>query len=93
MHTYTYFAREAACAYRYGFCALSGLCICIRILRVKRLVHTDTDSLSFQNFGDTILRICQFIRRTNDPILRFVDSFAVCATDRDGPPGGSVRRM
>ena len=84
----------------YGFCALIGLCVHIQLyirvvwlLRVKRLVHTDTGSWFFQHFGDIILRICWFVQRTDDLILKFVDSFDVRATNCDGLPGGSVRRM
>ena len=37
----------------YGFCALSGLCIRIRILRFKRIVYTDTSFAYLQRLGDS----------------------------------------
>ena len=57
----------------YNFCALSGLCIHIRILRFKRLVYFNFSVIQYLGFVDSI----------NVPvilILRFVDSSNVCAT-------------
>ena len=42
MRTNTYFARKADFAYVYNVCALSGLCVRIRCLRVKGLLRTCT---------------------------------------------------
>ena len=56
------------------------MCICIRHLRFKRLVCRDTDYWFPQLLGDSLFRIRQFVRRTNDLILMFVDSSDVCVT-------------
>ena len=53
----------AACTYGYGFCALSGLCIQIRLI-------DSFDVLLIQSYW--ILRL---VRRSDDLILRFVNSF------------------
>ena len=86
MHTYT------ALRWLYGFCALSGLCVRIQLLHIKRLVRTDTASRSLQRLGDTVLRIRRFFCRTDDLILRFIDLSDVCANvvmDRlEDPSGG-----
>ena len=50
----------------YGFCALSGLCIRIRLLPFKRLVYTDTSSSYLQRLGYSF-----------DVAMMFVDSFDV----------------
>ena len=72
----------------YGFCALSGLCVRIRILRVKRLVRTYT-SFAHLAFGAYVYRffalrgLCVWIRlldSLNVTVIRswgFVDFFDV----------------
>ena len=74
MRTYTALRRL------YDVCVLSGLCACIRLLRVKRLVHTDTAYRFLQCLGDSVLRIRLFVWRADELILRFIDSSDVCAT-------------
>ena len=74
------FALEDDCTYRYVFCMLSGLLVCIPLLRFRRLVRTDTASRFFQRLGDSVFRIRRFFRRINDLILRVIDLSNVCVT-------------
>ena len=72
MHTYT------ALRGLYESCGLSGVCIRIRILRLERLVHTDTAYRFLQRLGDSVFRIRLFVQ-CSDECSRFVNSFNVCA--------------
>ena len=47
LHAYTAFHTI------YGFCDLSGLCISIRLLHFKRLVHMDASFACLQRLGDS----------------------------------------
>ena len=65
------------------------MCIRIPLLCFKRDVSTDTAFRFLQHLGDSVFRIFRFVRRTDDLILRFVDSSDVCATivmDRQEDP-------
>ena len=50
------------------------MCARIRLLCVKRLVRTYMDYQFLQRLGDSVFRICWFVRCTNDLILMFVNS-------------------
>ena len=65
MRTNTSFARKATFAYVYNLCALSGLCVQICLLRVKRL--------SLQCLGDSfdiamtiVMDVIRFVQRSDD---------------------------
>ena len=61
----------------YGFCELSGFCVRIRLLRFQRLVCTHTYFAYLHRVGDSVITIRRLVRRSDDLILRFVDSFDV----------------
>ena len=71
VHTYTALCRL------YGFCALIGLCVRIRLFRFKRIVRTDTSFAYLQRLGDSVFMIHWFIWRSHNLILMFLDSFDV----------------
>ena len=64
--------------YGYVNCALRGLCVCIRLLRFNWLVRTYTASRFLRRLGYSVFRICRFVQRTDDLILRFVNLSDVC---------------
>ena len=61
----TDFALKVAYAYMYGFCNLSGLCVQIRLLRVKRLILQHIGD-SFDVAMTVVLDVVRFVRRSDD---------------------------
>ena len=84
MRTYTDFLLEAACAYKYVFCALRGFCVRVRLVLSKRLVSINT---SFARKADFVYVYGLCVMRTNTSFARIVaflhclgDSFGVAMT-------------
>ena len=76
MHTYTDLRRL------YDFCALSGLCVRVQILRSKRLVRTNTSfarkAAYAHEYGFSVL--LHRLGESFDVLMMLVDSFDVAMT-------------